>query len=93
MHTSRIVLFSTHRWPLDVLTFLIHGFGFLFRNDNLTNTISRSKDWAAKKVTIFNSTVHLVKTSENISFFICILPYYVADEITKEFEKIVILKI
>jgi hypothetical protein len=28
-----------------------------------------NKDWAAKKVTIFNSIVHLVKTSENILFF------------------------
>ena len=26
---SRIVLFSTNRWPLDVLTFLIHGFVFI----------------------------------------------------------------
>jgi hypothetical protein len=26
---SRIVLFSTDRWPLDVLTFLIQGLGFL----------------------------------------------------------------
>ena len=26
---SRIVLFSTDRWPLDVLTFLIHGFGYI----------------------------------------------------------------
>ena len=43
------------------------------------------KDWAAKKVTIFNSIVCLVKTSENILFFTCILPDYVADEITKEF--------
>ena len=24
---SRIVLFEINRWPLDVLTFLIHGFG------------------------------------------------------------------
>ena len=43
------------------------------------------KDWPAKKVTIFNTIVHLVKTSENILFFACILPDYVADEITKEF--------
>ena len=28
-----------------------------------------SKDWPAKKVTIFNTIVHLVKTSENILFF------------------------
>ena len=45
------------------------------------------KDWPAKKVTIFNTIVHLVKTSENILFFACILPDYVADEITKEFWK------
>ena len=44
-----------------------------------------TKDWPAKKVTIFNTIVHLVKTSENILFFACILPDYVADEITKEF--------
>ena len=44
-----------------------------------------AKDWAAKKVTIFKSTVHLVKTSEFFYFFICILPDYVADDITKEF--------
>ena len=43
------------------------------------------KDWPAEKVTIFNTIFHLVKTSENISFFACILPDYVADEITKEF--------
>ena len=47
--------------------------------------LGQCKDWAAKKVTIFNSIVCLVKTSENILFFICILPDYVADEITKEF--------
>ena len=44
-----------------------------------------TKDWPAKKVTIFNTIVHLVKTSENIWFFDCSLPDYVADEITKEF--------
>ena len=44
-----------------------------------------SKDWAAKKVTIFNSIICLLKTSENGLFFTCILPHYVADEITKEF--------
>ena len=44
-----------------------------------------SKDWLAKKVTIFNTIVHLVKTSETFCFFACILPDYVADEITKEF--------
>ena len=27
------------------------------------------KDWPVKKVTIFNTIVHLVKTSENILFF------------------------
>ena len=47
--------------------------------------ISIHKDWPAKKVTIFNLIVHLVKTSEKILFFICILPGYVADDITKEF--------
>ena len=41
------------------------------------------KDWPVKKVTIFNTIVHLVKTSEIILFFACILPDYVADEITK----------
>ena len=43
------------------------------------------KDWEAKKVTIFNAIICLVKTSENGLFFTCILPHYVADEITKEF--------
>ena len=39
-HFSRIVLFSTNRWPLDVLTFLIHGFDWklafspYIKNDN-----------------------------------------------------------
>ena len=42
------------------------------------------KDWAAKKVTIFNSIICLVKTSEMVYFFTCILPHYVANEITKE---------
>ena len=46
-----------------------------------------NKDWPAKKVTIFNTIVHLVKTSENILFFASILPDCVADEITKEFFK------
>ena len=44
-----------------------------------------TKDWAAKKVTIFNSIVRLEKFSENIYFFTCILLGYVADVITKEF--------
>ena len=43
-----------------------------------------SKDWAAKKVTIFNSIICLVNISENVLFFTCILPQYVADEITNE---------
>ena len=45
------------------------------------------KDWAAKKVTIFNSIICLLKTSENGLFFTFILPQYLADEITKEFGK------
>ena len=47
----------------------------------------KGKDWPAKKVTIFNTMVHLVKTSDNILFFACILPDSVADEITKELWK------
>jgi hypothetical protein len=46
---------------------------------------NQHKDWPAKKVTIFNTIVHFVKTSEKFWFFACILPDYVADEITKEF--------
>ena len=43
-----------------------------------TNTSPEGKDWEAKKVTIFNSIVCLVKTSETFCFFTCILPDYVA---------------
>ena len=50
---------------------------------NIWNVVH--KDWPAKKVTIFNTIFHLVKISENVLFFACILPDYVADEITKEF--------
>ena len=52
-----------------------------------TKEIKYRKDWPAKKVTIFNTIVHLVKTSENILFLTCISPVYVADEITKEKKK------
>ena len=44
-----------------------------------------SKDWGPKKVTIYFPIFCLVKSSENILFFTCILPDYVANEITKEF--------
>ena len=43
------------------------------------------KDWPAKKVTIFNTTVHLGKLQTTFWFLACILHDYVADEITKEF--------
>ena len=55
---------------------------------------SQIKDWPAKKVTIFNSIVHLVKTSENILVF---LPaFYLIMWLMKSpknFEKIALLKI
>ena len=35
----------------------------------LENTGNTSKDWPAKKVTIFNTIVHLLKTPKNIVFF------------------------
>ena len=42
------------------------------------------KDWAAKKVTIFNSITCLLKLQKMVYFFTCILPHYLANEITKE---------
>ena len=44
-----------------------------------------TKDWPAKKVTIFNTSGYLVKLKKTFCFFACILPDFVADEITKEF--------
>ena len=37
--------------------------------DHFNSAVVPTKDWVAKKVTIFNSIVHLVKTSENILSF------------------------
>ena len=51
---------------LPPLTFWLVGF-YLSEAHRKPN-LSSLKDWAAKKVTIFNSIVHLVKTSENILF-------------------------
>ena len=45
----------------------------------------KHKDWPAKKVTIFDTIVHLVKLQKTFCFIACNLPDYVADEITKEF--------
>jgi hypothetical protein len=38
------------------------------KNKKKQANILLHKDWAVKKVTIFNSVVYLVKTSENILF-------------------------
>ena len=44
------------------------------------------KDWGPKKVTIYFPIFYLIKSSEKKSYsFTCILPDYVANEITKEF--------
>ena len=43
----------------------------------------RYKDWPAKKVTIFDTIVHLVKLQRTFWFLACILHDYVADDITK----------
>ena len=43
------------------------------------------KDWGPKTVTIYFPIFNSVKSSENNLFFTCILPNYVANEITKEF--------
>ena len=44
-----------------------------------------TKDWAGKKVAILYSKNLMVKSSEIIPFFTCILLDYVAHKITKHF--------
>ena len=58
--------------------------------DSLLACDEKDKDWAAKKVTIFNSIIYLVKTSENGLFFY--LNVWLMKS-PKNFEKIVILKV
>ena len=66
-----------------------------FCSNNFSNVKCKvSKDLAAKKVTIFNLIVHLVKTSENILFFFPAFYLVMWLMISpKNFEKIAILKI
>ena len=45
------------------------------------------KVWSVEKDTIENPWLLMVKHSEITLFFTCIFPYYVADEIIKEFWK------
>ena len=68
-------------------TFQLHYLSYHLKKQscNIYKYRTYNKDWPAKKVTIFNTIVHLVKTSENILVFCLQLPDYVADEITKEF--------
>ena len=46
---SKIILFSTNRWPYDVLTFLIHGFGNRFVEKNTFLALFAFKNKAKTK--------------------------------------------
>ena len=66
----------TRKFNFSAMVTQVNLFSFIFLGELKTpkrhfkiNWHLLLKDWAAKKVTIFHSIVHLVKTSENILFF------------------------